>query len=261
VFGLLENIRSFYRRLHRFLVFAPGEARVIGWRWVITERILKQIGVKEIRLKPKGLDRSVACRIATSDIHEYLHLLGRRRHSLDVPLRPKIVVDAGANVGYSVLRFRLEFPEALIIALEPEQANIEQFKKNCGDDENIILEEKALWSTDARLRIRSFDTRPNSFQLEEDPRGEIAAISMSDLLTKYRLPRIDLLKIDVEGSEKIIFQHPRTAVWLQRVETILIETHDRFEPGCSQAVAQTVGSLFDSRGHQGEYSLYVRRHI
>jgi FkbM family methyltransferase len=227
---------------------------------VITERILKQIGVREIQLKPKGLRRSVACRIATSDIHEYLHLLGRRRQTLDVPLRPKIVVDAGANVGYSVLRFRLEFPEALIIALEPEQANIEQFRKNCAGDDNVILEEKALWSTATRLRIRSYDTRPNSFQVEEDPHGDIAAISMGDLLAKYNLSRVDLLKIDVEGSEKIIFQDPTTATWLERVETILIETHDRFVPGCSQAVARTVASLFDSCGHRGEYSLYVRRH-
>ena len=86
---------------------------------MITERILKRIGVKEVKLTPKGSDRRVYCRVATSDIYEYQHLLGSRRDTLDLPLHPSVIVDAGANVGYSVLRFRLEFPDALIIAIEP----------------------------------------------------------------------------------------------------------------------------------------------
>jgi FkbM family methyltransferase len=170
-----------------------------------------------------------------------------------------VIIDAGANVGYSVLRFRLEFPDASIIALEPEQTNIAQFKKNCSGDRKIILEEKALWSTNARLRIRSLDASPNGFQVEEDPHGDICAVSVSDLLAKYKLPRIDLLKIDIEGSEKTIFQSPETASWLGSVEMILIETHDRIEAGCSQAVTQAVASLFDTYGHRGEYALYLRR--
>ena len=147
---------------------------MIGWRWVITERILKRMGVKEIRLTPKGSNRRVYCRVGTSDIYEYQHLLGSRRDTFDLPLRPSVIVDAGANVGYSVLRFRLEFPDALIVALEPERANIAQFKKNCSGDKNIILEEKALWSTNAKLRIRSLDVSPNGFQVEEDPRGDLS---------------------------------------------------------------------------------------
>jgi FkbM family methyltransferase len=256
---MAQDMPSLYERFRGFLASAPIEARMIGWRWVITERILKRLRIREIRLKPKGLDRRISCRVATSDLYEYQHLLGPRRDAIDLPLRAKVIVDAGANVGYSVLRFRLEFPDALIIALEPEQANITQFKKNCGGDKNIILEEKALWSTNAQLRIRSLDAAPNGFQVEEDPDGDLSAMSVSDLLAKYKLPRIDLLKIDVEGSEKTIFQSPETAIWLERVEMILIETHDRIEAGCSQAVAQAVASMFDSHGHRGEYSLYVRR--
>jgi FkbM family methyltransferase len=252
-------MRSLYQRFRKFVKNAPLEARMIGWRWVITERLLKRIGVKEIRLKPTGLNRRVICRVATSDIYEYQHLLGLRRDTLDLPLRPSVIVDAGANVGYSVMRFRLEFPEAFIIALEPEKANIVQFKKNCKGDKNIVLEEKALWSTNARLSIRSLDANQNAFQLEDDPLGDVPAVSVSELLIKYKLPRLDLLKVDVEGGEKNIFGHASVANWLPNVEMILIETHDRFDSGCSQIVAHAVAGLFDSFGHRGEYSLYVRR--
>lgn len=250
---------SLYERFREFIASAPNEARMIGWRWVIADRLLRRLQVKEIKLKPRGLDRRVSCRVATSDIFEYQHLLGPMRDALDLPARASVVVDAGANVGYSVLRFRLEFPDAVIIALEPERANIAQFKKNCGYDKKIILEEMALWSTTARLSIRSLDAASNGFQVEEDPHGAIPAMSVGDLLAKYNLPRIDLLKIDVEGSEKAIFQSPETTLWLERVQMILIETHDRIEEGCSQAVTRAVAGLFDYHGNRGEYSLYVRR--
>jgi FkbM family methyltransferase len=236
---------------------------MIGWRWVIAERILRQVGLKEIRLKPKGLDRSVFCRVTTSDMYEYQHLLGPKRDTIDLPVHPKVIIDAGANVGYSVLRFRLQFPDAFIIALEPERTNITQFKKNCSGDKNIILEEKALWRSNAQLRIRPRDVSEWGFwgfQVEEDPRGDISAISVGDLLIKYELPRIDLLKIDIEGSEKPLFQSPEAALWLERVEMILIETHDRIVAGCSQAVTDATANSFDSYGRRGEYSLYVRRH-
>jgi FkbM family methyltransferase len=252
-------MRSLYQRFYKFVEHAPLEAQRLGWNWVIAERILKRIGVKEVKLRVKGLKHRVSCRVATSDIYEYHHLLGPRRDPLDLPLRPKVIVDAGAYVGYSALRFRLEFPDAFIVALEPEANNIAQFKKNCGSERNIVLEEKALWSTNARLRIRSLDASQNGFEVEEDPHGDIPAVSVRDLLIKYKLPGIDLLKVDVEGSEKIIFGHEGAAVWLPCVEMILIETHDNLEPGCSQAVTQAVAGLFDLCGNRGEYLLYVRR--
>jgi FkbM family methyltransferase len=232
---------------------------MIGWRWVIAERILKRLRIREVALRCKGLDRRISCRVATSDIYEYQHLLGPKRDSIDLPASPAVIVDAGANVGYSVLRFRLEFPNALIIALEPEKTNISQFKKNCNGDKNIILEEKALWSTNARLRIRSLDASPNGFQVEEHPDGDLSAVSVTDILVKHNLRHIDLLKIDIEGSEKIIFESPDTAIWLERVGMILIETHDRIWRGCSEAVSQAVEPLFYHCGYRGEYALYVRR--
>ena len=102
------------------------------------------MGVKEIRLTPGGSNRRVYCRVGTSDIYEYQHLLGSRRDTFDLPLRPSVIVDAGANVGYSVLRFRIEFPDAFIIAIEPEHANIAQLKKNCSADKKYCAGGKGI---------------------------------------------------------------------------------------------------------------------
>ena len=246
-------------RISRFLASAPVEASMIGWRWVLADRILRRMGIKEVWLKPKGLRHRVACRIASSDKYEYIQSLGRGRTPLNLPIRPKIIVDAGANVGYSVLRFQQQFPGAVIIALEPEHSNIAQFKKNCAAYSNIILEEKALWSASTRLRISTFDADHNGYRVEEDTDGDIEAICVKDIINQHHLPRIDLLKVDIEGSEKIIFSHSDAKNWLQFVNMVLIETHDRFMPGCSEAVGKALENMFDCRGYIDEYSFYVRK--
>jgi FkbM family methyltransferase len=234
---------------------------MIGWRWAVADRVLKRLGIKEVKRRAKGLAHPIVCRVATGDIFEYTHLLGWGQVTFDLPIVPSIIIDAGANVGYSALRFQKEFPGATIIGLEPEGHNADQFERNCKPYHNIKLERKALWATDTRLRIRSLDAGTSAFQVVEDPTGEVEGISINSLMTKYGLPRIDLLKIDIEGSEKAIFSNPRSKTWLPAVSIILVETHDRFEPGCSEVVDAALADRFDYRGIVDEYAYYTLRSL
>jgi hypothetical protein len=52
-------------------------------------------------------------------------------------------------------------------------------------------------------------------------------------MTEFNLDRIDLLKIDVEGSEKEIFADSKS--WISAVDAICVEFHDRFKPGCCRS--------------------------
>ena len=179
----------------------------------------------------------------------------------DLPFRPDFIVDAGANAGFSTLRFQKEFPGTKIVALEPERRNILQFKKNCASYPNITLDEKALWAANTRLRIRSPDVGLNAFQVEEDANGNVEALSMIEVMRRHHLPRIDLLKVDIEGSEKVVFSHANTKSWLQYVGMILIETHDSIEEGCTDAVEGALEGRFDFKGHIDEYEFYVSRRV
>jgi hypothetical protein len=51
-----------------------------------------------------------------------------------------------------------------------------------------------------------------------------------------------------EGAEK----------WLPQVGMIVIETHDRFQPGSEQAVRQAIAPLFEQLPSIGE-NLFIRR--
>lgn len=252
-------------RVKRALATAKMNAGMIGWRWVLADQVLRRLNIPEIRIGAKGLRGKVAVRTATSDMYDYNHLLGRGQNPFDLRDDPfnlpantaHYIIDAGANVGYAALRFKLDFPEARIVALEPEQDNVAQFKKNCRTYPEIAVEQAALWPNNTRLRITNPEAGQNAFQVNEDPEGNIVALTVGDIMERHDFPRVDILKIDIEGSEKALFSS--NTGWLDKVNILLIETHDRFMPGCTSAIEAAVGDKFEFRGVVDEYSCYVRR--
>jgi FkbM family methyltransferase len=235
-------------------------AHQLGWGRTLQFRLLGRLGVEEIRLRVPGLAEPVACRVKDSDIWEFNQSLGKGEEPLDLGFKPKTIVDAGANVGYASLRFQRRFPGAKIIALEPAAGNLAQFRKNCAPYPNIVLDPRALWSKSTRLRIVPMGAS-NAFQVREDPMGDVDATSIPDLMRQHDIDTIDLLKIDIEGSEVELFEDSGAVQWLPHVRAILIETHDFFRPGSALAVRQRVGDRFEFLGHVNEYELHVSRAI
>jgi len=88
------------------------------------------------------------------------------------------------------------------------------------------LEEKALWPFTTNLKIESSDGTSNAFQGFEDPDGSVKTIAIPELMRKFEFKTIDLLKIDIEVSEKQLFSHKNAKDWLPLVKVILVETHD-----------------------------------
>ncbi len=68
---------------------------------------------------------------------------------------------------------------------------------------------------------------------ETKTEGNVSAISINELLEKYQLDRIDILKVDIETSEKVVFSD-NYEQWLPKTKMILIELHDWMEPACAQ---------------------------
>ena len=78
-------------------------------------------------------------------------------------------------------------------------------------------------------------------------------MTMHTLMAEMNLDSIDLLKVDIEGAEKEVFED---CDWMQRVDCLIIELHDRFKPGCSRAVNSVTREF--SRSQRGEMTLYTR---
>ena len=46
----------------------------------------------------------------------------------------------------------------------------------------------------------------------------VPAWALDDLLAKYHLGAVDVLKVDVEGSEAVMFRDSKNVQWLRRVK-------------------------------------------
>jgi hypothetical protein len=74
----------------------------------------------------------------TSDKHVFRQIFITKDYNIPLKIKPKLIVDAGANVGYSSLWFSRKYPKSKIIAIEPEDSNYEVLIKNTDSNDNIF---------------------------------------------------------------------------------------------------------------------------
>jgi hypothetical protein len=62
-------------------------------------------------------------------------------------------------------------------------------------------------------------------------------------MEKYSIERIDIIKLDIESSEKQLFLD-NFDYWLPKTKIIVIELHDWMEEGCSKAFFEAINKSF-----------------
>lgn len=150
-----------------------------------------------------------------------------------------LVIDAGANIGYTALLFAQWWPESSIISIEPDRENYELILRNTRAYPNIRVIHGALWNQERILCIEA--GQEDGFVVREAgseairPENLTQGMTLSSLLEQSGEDNIAFLKLNVEGSEKEIFSKGYDA-WLPRTEALLVELHDGKNQGCSSAV-------------------------
>ena len=84
----------------------------------------------------------------------------------------------------------------------------------------------------------------------------IDSMTIEDILQLANADKINILKLDIEGSEKEIFSNSDN--WINKVDMIIIELHDRFKPGCKEAF-ESATSAFEFQGMYGENIVKVKK--
>ncbi|MGD8842654.1 MAG: FkbM family methyltransferase [Gammaproteobacteria bacterium] len=205
-----------------------------------------------------GSGATVLIRPDTTDpfIFEEVFLLDE--YSFDIPVEPRLILDIGANVGYASVFFAEKYPAARIIAVEPETSNIRQLKMNTAGYPNVRVVEAGIWNRNACLTLVDADAKSSDFQLRECLPGEegIKAVTVEHLMELAGTDHADIVKIDIEGGEKELFA--RNVDWLGKVDTLVIELHDRFKPGCKDIFLQAA-SRFGFSGREIGLNYIARR--
>jgi FkbM family methyltransferase len=147
-------------------------------------------------------------------------------------LNVESIVDAGANIGLTSIYFRQYFPNAQYILIEPNAENVALTYENISRNNFQAIEilEMGLWhSVDSLFPFTDFgDGRHWAFSLTEERNEgtEIQTIDLDTLITDFHLEVIDILKIDIEGAEDLIFLNSSDCEFLSNCNTVTIEIHD-----------------------------------
>jgi FkbM family methyltransferase len=144
----------------------------------------------------------------------------RRLENSDV----QMIVDLGANVGFSALYFLKSFPASRVIAFEPHPAHIKRLLANLslnGATERVELHRAAASNRNDRL---SLSDRGMSSSLVKNGRSpDSLEVDVLDIFNVLRNQRIDILKMDIEGSEYDLLSDARFLAL--RASTIVMEWH------------------------------------
>ncbi len=214
---------------------------------------------KEIFAQPPGISHPIRLRLGTTDLSVYENVMLREEYAFDLPYPPSTIIDAGANIGTASIYFAHRYPETKVIALEPEPTNFELLVRNVRHYPAIIPVRAALWSRDGEVSVRQPDPGhgiPGKWGsvIRESPEANVRAITMRTLIKEMQVQSVDLLKVNIEGAEKEVFE---ACDWMDSVGCLIIELHDRFKPGCSAAV-DAVAREF-SKSQRDEITFYLRQ--
>ena len=140
----------------------------------------------------------------------------------------KTIIDLGAHVGFTSLFYATEYPNANIYAVEASEGNFNVLKQNAKSFKNITTLNKAVYSSDGKV-LFSNDGLSYNTKISSDG-NPIQAISVNTLMEMYAIDNIDLIKIDIEGTEEIILKENNQ--WLEKTDNIIIEIHSSYTISC-----------------------------
>jgi FkbM family methyltransferase len=232
-----------------FLIFAEDWNR-------LTRKIHPAWRILQVHLRLRGYATSVTLRLGSSDFEVFQQIFVQQLYMPVTAIKdPAVIVDCGANVGYSALYFLQHFPRARVIALEPDPLNAELCRHNLrhyGD--RVVIIQKALWGSVATLGFVAETRKAGEEWAIEVQTGAaksapntVESIDIPSLIAAAGVKQIDVLKIDIEKSEADVFQ-TNPAAWLPLVRTIAIELHG---PVCNEIFRCALSNfsfLEESRG-------------
>ena len=139
--------------------------------------------------------------------------------SLLIEIKEPIIFDVGAHHGHVSRHFRSLFPASTVYSFEPFQDSFEQLKANTASDPGIKVFNFGLGDKNGTQSFNSNSSSATNSLLATDELGaltwgsgllETQAVvqaefkTLDSVLEAMRIPRIDILKLDVQGAESLV---------------------------------------------------------
>jgi FkbM family methyltransferase len=240
---LLKNLRHAYSLHH-----------LMPLRYALDAAFVNK-APRTLRTKLREFGRPFNVRLGSraTDLRVFEQVFARQEYALPKSVKPRTIIDAGANIGCATIFFASRYPDARIIAIEPEASNFEVLQSNCAGLSNVVPVHAAVWSRPATLTFVNPYCGNWAFAMKErvEDGTPVRGITIPQLIEEFSLDRIDVLKMDIEGGEKEIFSAPDLS-WLDKVGMLAIELHDFARPGCAKTFYSALGDRHFEQRQSGD---------
>lgn len=200
---------------------------VSNWPLIIVSKFLPNFNY-QLRLKTGQI----------FEINHFLSALTLKEVFYDGDYHPKatkasIVIDIGANIGTCSVYMSTLFPKSKIYSFEPDPNTFKLLKTNISLNHlsNITLINQAVSNKSGHTIFYSCQANGlSSLNKTKLPykvaKTQVVLTTIPDIMKKYQLTQIDVLKIDAEGAEfDILLKTPKFPFHL--IKELILEYHDR----------------------------------
>jgi len=159
-------------------------------------------------------------------------IFGQHSYYMELEEERPYIIDAGAHIGLASLYFKLLYPQAEVVAIEPNPVSVKMLRMNLEENriEGVRVVEAALakeegeadfymdssedrWYSTAGFMAGAWNKRQISKVIR------VKTMVLADLVTKP----VDVLKLDVEGAEMEVLESLGKKVSL--IRRMFIEHH------------------------------------
>ena len=159
------------------------------------------------------------------------------RHEYTVRPDDEIILDCGANIGVFALYAASTAPRSRIFAIEPFPSTFQELCENIKLnylDHRVTCVSIALSGSDGNVNMYAAPHIASQPRQVIQPSGSdtvsVPALSLSSLLSQIGVREVDLLKMDIEGSEHPALLHAKPSI-LARVKRLSVEYHQTSPTG------------------------------
>lgn len=237
VFKAIQSIRHAYLEGNNAAALSGNWSA--AWRLrvdFLLSRLLKT-GLPMGRDKSRQIefqDWKLTYRFNRGDVQSLREVLVEEVYACELPFLPRSILDLGANIGLASLwlarRYR-EVPDLQILAVEASEDNTRVAAVNFRDNAvpgEVIHAAVGKDNGEAFFAAQAASNVGRVVSSSDETSVRVPVIGIADLIARFPSGKVDLVKIDIEGSEhELLTPH---SDWLDRVRAMMIEWHDDVAP-------------------------------
>ncbi len=202
--------RALWWKCNQLFFHLPALVEILPDRWIIC--------------KPSNSFGSFIVYAGLPEYHETLFLLDY--------LRPKdVYVDVGAHIGFELIVASSKVNKGALYGFEPSNQIFSDLVTNVGlnnKSANIQIFQQAVSNKSGWLEFTQEAESEESHIAHSDSNQttlKVKSITLDQFAEERKINRIDLLKVDTEGAEALVFEGAKSLLKEKKIACILFEVN------------------------------------